>query len=64
MTSQWQPYQEPLRTTLLRTGIIALVVGAVLARSWGGVARWPAATLLALWPALGGHLVELWFLNW
>src|SRR2546423_567133 len=23
-----------------------------------------AATALALWPALGGHFVELWFLNW
>jgi hypothetical protein len=64
MTSQWQPYREPLRTTLLRTGMIALVVGAVLARRWGGLARWPMATLLALWPSFGGHWVELWFLNW
>jgi hypothetical protein len=62
---RWQPYREPLRTTLLRTGIIALVIGALLARgSGGGLARWPTATLLALWPALGGHCVELWFLNW
>jgi hypothetical protein len=66
MTPQWQPYREPLRVTLVRTGTIALVVGAVLARCWrgGGLARWPMATLLALWPALGGHWVELWFLNW
>jgi hypothetical protein len=48
----------------VRTGTIALVVGAVLARWWGGLARWPMATLLALWPSLGGHWVELWFLNW
>jgi hypothetical protein len=61
---QWQPYREPLRTTLLRTVTIALVVGAVLARSWGGLARWPLATLLVLWPSFGGHWVELWFLNW
>lgn len=59
-----QPYREPLRVTLLRTGIIAVVVGAVLARSWGGVGWWPMATLMALWPALGGHWVEVWFLNW
>jgi hypothetical protein len=61
-----QPYRERVRTTLLRTGTIALVVGALLARPWreGGLARWPMATLLALWPSLGGHFVEIWFLNW
>jgi hypothetical protein len=64
MTSPWQPYREPLRVTLVRTGIIALVVGAVLARSRGGLARWPMATLLMLWPSFGGHWVEVWFLNW
>jgi hypothetical protein len=63
MTSPWQPFREPLRTTLFRTGTIAMVVGAVLARSWGGLARWPLAILLVLWPSLGGHWVEVWFLN-
>jgi hypothetical protein len=28
------------------------------------LARWPAFTLLALWPTLAGHCVEVWFLNW
>ena len=64
MTSQWKPYQEPFRATVLRNGIIAIVVGAALAQLRGGLARWPLATLLALWPSLGGHWVELWFLNW
>jgi hypothetical protein len=64
MTSPWQPYREPLGRTLLRTGTIALVVGAVLARTWGGLQRWPLATLLVLWFSFGGHWVELWFLNW
>jgi hypothetical protein len=64
MTSPWQPYREPLRRTLVRAGTIALVVGAVLARRWGGPGRWPLATLLALWFSFGGHWVELWFLNW
>jgi hypothetical protein len=63
MASQ-PPFREPLRATLLRTVTIALVAGAVLARSWGGLPRWPAATLLMLWPSFGGHLVDLWFLNW
>lgn len=64
MTFQWQPYREPLRNTMLRTSIIAIVLGALLARFWGGVARWPLATLLVLWPSFGGHWVEVWFLNW
>lgn len=59
----WQPYREPLRVTLLRTGTIALVGGALLASWWGGVSRWPLAILLVLWPSLGGHWLELWFLN-
>src|SRR4051812_25727588 len=64
MTPPWEPYRESVRTTLLRTGTIALIGGAVLALGWGGLSRWPAATLLVLWPALGGHWVEVWFLNW
>lgn len=65
MTSQWQPYREPLHITLARTVAIALVLGALLVR-WrgGGLARWPIATLLMLWLSFGGHWVELWFLNW
>jgi hypothetical protein len=64
MTSQWQPYREPLGVTLVRTGVIALVVGAVLALRWGGLSRWPVASLLVLWPSFGGHWVEIAFLNW
>jgi len=63
MTEQ-QPFREPLRATLTRTVGIALVAGAVLARWWGGLARWPVATAVMLWPSLGGHWLELWFLNW
>jgi hypothetical protein len=63
-TSQWQPHREPLSSTLIRTAAIALVAGAAVAHWWGGLARWPLATLLLLWPAFGGHWVELWFLNW
>jgi hypothetical protein len=64
MMAPWQPFREPIGHTLVRTGTIALVGGAVLARFWGGLGRWPLATLLVLWPAFGGHWVELWFLNW
>jgi hypothetical protein len=64
MTTPWQPYREPLRNTLLRSTIIALVAGAVFARLSGGRVRWPLATLLVLWLSFGGHWVELWYLNW
>jgi hypothetical protein len=63
VTSSWQPYREPLRRTLIRTGAIALVVGAVLAGWWGGPGRWPFATLLVFWFSFGGHWVEVGFLN-
>ena len=64
MTTQWEPYREPLRITVMRTGLIALVVGAVVAWRWGGMARWPVAVVMVLWVSFGGHWVEVWFLNW
>ena len=63
-TSDWQPFQEPLHATLTRTLGIAVVVGALFARRLGGLSQWPAASVVMLWPALGGHFLELWFLNW
>jgi hypothetical protein len=66
MTSQWSPHRESLRTTLARTIVIAVVLGGLVVRFWGGgrLARWPIATLLIFWLTFGGHWVELWFLNW
>jgi hypothetical protein len=64
MTSGWQPYREPLGSAILRTGTIAVVIGAVLAHFWGGWRHWPVATFAALWPSFGGHWLEVWFLNW
>jgi hypothetical protein len=61
MTTPWQPFREPLHHTLLRNGIIALAISAIIAWRWGG--RWPVAFLVALWPTFGGHLLELLFLN-
>lgn len=61
----WQPYQEPLRATLVRTIAIAVLAGALVSIFWThGLARWPAITVLMLWPSFGGHWIELWFLNW
>jgi hypothetical protein len=55
---------EPLRTTLLRTIIIALVAGVVIARFSGGRIGWALTRCLLLWFTFGGHLVELWYVNW
>jgi hypothetical protein len=65
LAGHWQPYQEPLRVTLTRTLAIAAALGALIAFSprGGGLRSWPAGTVVALWPALGGHFVELLFLN-
>jgi hypothetical protein len=62
--TDWQPFREPLRATLVRTVAIALVAGAILSSRWGGLAQWPLATALMLWPSFGGHWLDFWFLNW
>lgn len=61
--SSWQPYREPLRVTILRTGLIALILGAVIATARHTWALWPIVTLLVLWPSFGGHWMEIAFLN-
>ena len=57
-------FSGSLGIATLCTGMIAIVVSAVIARLWGRLARWPLATLLVVWPSFGGHWVEVWFLNW
>ena len=57
------PFKEPLQATALRTGTLALVFGTVIFVASAHRIRWPVAVLVALWPALGGHWVELSFLN-
>src|SRR4051794_39976373 len=64
MTAPWQPHREPLRTTLLRTVTIALAAGVALAVGSKGNIALPIAFVVMLWPSLGGHYVELWYLNW
>lgn len=39
------------------------MAGGVAALLSGRLASWPVATLLVLWPAFGGHCVEVGFLN-
>lgn len=60
----WKPFREPFRKTLSRTFGIAIGGGLIFALVRGRIAAWPRASLLFLWPSLGGHFVELFFLNW
>ncbi|MEA3247085.1 MAG: hypothetical protein U9Q74_13105 [Gemmatimonadota bacterium] len=58
-----EPWVEPLRTTLIRTVAIAAAVGVAVAPSYGGWRAWPALAVVMLWPAFGGHWVEILYLN-
>ncbi len=60
----WQPFHEPLRATFVRTGLVGLAVGCVIAVVSGQLASWLQWTAFALWFSFGGHWVELLFLNW
>jgi len=60
----WQHFREPLRVTLVRTGLVGLAVGCVIAVISGQLASWLQWTAFALWFSFGGHWVELLFLNW
>ena len=63
MTDQ-QRFREPLRVTLTRTISIALLAATIAAPRLGGIRRWPVLVALMLWPAFGGHWLEVLFLNW
>lgn len=58
-----KPFAEPWRTTVLRTGSLALLIGASVSLSTRRPAALLVGTLLALWFTLGGHFVELFFRN-
>lgn len=57
------PFSEPWRTTALRTGGLALLIGAIVGLVLHRPAIIPLVTLLALWFTLGGHFLELLFRN-
>lgn len=56
-------FEEPFRSTLTRNVTIAAVVGAVFAFQRRDLTVLLPVTVLALWFSLGGHYVELAFLN-
>ena len=58
-----EPFREPFARTLLRNITIAVVVGFMLALRRGNLVLAPSFALLVIWFSLGGHYVELFFLN-
>ena len=62
-STDWPRVEEPLGRVLRRTVAIALVVGAVFALRSHHVRTLLPMAVAALWPSLGGHYVELAFLN-
>jgi len=64
MTTQtWVKSAESWRTTALRTGGLALIIGIGVGAARHNFSLAPPLTLLALWFTLGGHFVELLFRN-
>ena len=63
ITKDWEHFREPLWQTLIRNVLIAVVVGTMLAIRRGNLSLIGPFTLLAMWFTLGGHYVEVAFLN-
>ena len=59
----WPPFREPFGQTLVRNFAIAATVGAALASQRHNAWLWLPLSVLALWFSLGGHYVEVLFLN-
>jgi hypothetical protein len=61
--ASWPPVREPFSKTLTRNVAIALVVGGALALRARSPSQLLPSSLNALWFTLGGHYVEVLFLN-
>src|SRR4051812_29695956 len=62
-TVAWTRFHEPIGRTLARNIAIAVVVGATLAFRYRDPGLLMPMSALALWFSLGGHYVEVAFLN-
>lgn len=61
--ASWTKFYEPFPRTLARNFAIAVAVAIVLALRKGNVRLAPSFALLVIWFSLGGHYVEVAFLN-
>src|SRR5256885_14905382 len=62
-SSSWPRFAEPFRRALARNVALAAVAGAVLALQRHNLGLLLPLAALALWFSLGGHYIELAFLN-
>ena len=62
-STSWPRSEEPFRRALARNVALAAVVGAVLALQRHDLKLLLPLVALALWFSLGGHYIELAFLN-
>src|SRR5213592_3473711 len=62
-STSWPRFEEPFRRALARNVALAAVVGAVLALQRHDLKLLLPLAALALWFSLGGHYIELAFLN-
>jgi len=62
-STEWERVEEPLGSTLRRTVGIALAIGALFAFRSHHLRTLLPMAVVALWPSLGGHYVEIAFLN-
>ena len=59
----WPRIEEPFYRTLARNLAIAVVVATVFAFVRHDLSRFLPIVVLALWPSLGGHYIEVAFVN-
>ena len=62
-STSWPRFEEPFRRAFARNVALAAVVGAVLALQRHDLELLVPLATLALWFSLGGHYIELAFLN-
>ena len=62
-STNWPRFEEPFRRALARNVALATVVGAGLALQRHDLKLLLPVAALALWFSLGGHYIELTFLN-
>jgi hypothetical protein len=62
-SERWPRVEEPIARTVARNLTIAVAVGAAFAAVRRAALLALPVTLLALWPSLGGHFVEIAFLD-
>jgi hypothetical protein len=61
--TSWPRIEEPFHRTLARNAAIAIVVAGIVALVRHDLRAFLPVAALALWPSLGGHYVELAFVN-